>query len=386
MFIKTKQKKTKSTANPTDWKQVIQELGPVLAQNSKKHDEQDSFVTDNYALLVELGILSAMIPESIGGQGVSHAEMCDTIRRIAHHCPSTALALSMHQHVVATNIWRHIHQNESVELLASVVENDLILVSTGARDWRQSSGRMKKIKKGYLVNARKHFASQSVAGDLLVSSAVLQDHKHGDQVLHFTIPIDSPGINLHDDWYTQGMRGTGSQTLDLHQVFIPDENIVAIRPRNQFPDLWNVVLTVATPLIMSPYLGIAEKSQEIVLQYCRTKRNLATDDELMAGEMDNFLCSAQLAHQDMITRAKNFDFEPNEETGMAMLTRKTLIAKNCKACVDKAIEILGGKSYFRSSEIEKLFRDVQAVSFHPLPEKEQMRQRGRFLIHHKQTT
>ena len=42
-----------------------------------------------------------------------------------------------------------------------------------------------------------------------------------------------------------------------------------------------------------------------------------------------------------------------------------------KQTVAKAMEIVGGQSYFRSSELERLFRDVQAAHFHPLPEKDQ---------------
>lgn len=42
------------------------------------------------------------VPAELGGGGASHAQICDLLREVAHHCSSTALAASMHMHLVAT--------------------------------------------------------------------------------------------------------------------------------------------------------------------------------------------------------------------------------------------------------------------------------------------
>jgi alkylation response protein AidB-like acyl-CoA dehydrogenase len=61
-----------------------------------------------------------------------------------------------------------------------------------------------------------------------------------------------------------------------------------------------------------------------------------------------------------------------------MLIRKTLVANACLAAVNKAVEAVGGRSFFRKMELERLFRDVQAGPFHPLPEKTQHYFTGHF--------
>jgi Acyl-CoA dehydrogenase, N-terminal domain len=58
-----------------------------------------------------LKLFFAMVPEELGGAGVSHTEMCGLIRDMAQYCPSTALAFSMHQHLVAAAVWNYRQDN-----------------------------------------------------------------------------------------------------------------------------------------------------------------------------------------------------------------------------------------------------------------------------------
>ena len=85
----------------------IDEAGPELAARSDQHDADNTFVTENYAALKEQGMFSGLVPDDLGGGGVTHGEMCGLLRRLGRHCGSTALAVSMHQHLVAATVWRH---------------------------------------------------------------------------------------------------------------------------------------------------------------------------------------------------------------------------------------------------------------------------------------
>ncbi|PCJ94145.1 MAG: acyl-CoA dehydrogenase [Flavobacteriaceae bacterium] len=359
---------------------LIDQLGEQFATNGINHDQRDTFVADNYHLLKKKGYLTAMIPQSLGGAGVSYNDMCKILIKIAQYCPATALALSMHQHLIATNIWKYIHFNTGGEFLKEVVDKNLVLISTGARDWLDSSGNMIKTNGGYLVSAKKQFASQSAIGDILVTSMPYNDPEKGWQVLHFTVPMSSDGLKILDDWYTLGMRGTGSQTVTLENVFVPDNSISMTRAKGEFPMFWNVVLTVALPLIMAPYVGIAEKALKITLEKLKVKQGRPPHITFLLGEVYNSLTSAQVLHKDMIGKANNLDFQPENRLGVEILARKTLVASACKETVNKAMETVGGQSYYRKIELERLFRDVQAAGFHTLPEKQQLQFTGDFLL------
>src|SRR5262245_58731298 len=103
-------------AHRTDWLTVVRALGPTLAARAAAHDANDSFVADNYTELKKHKVFSAGVPAELGGGGASHAELCALLRELAHYCGSTALALSMHTHLLAATVWRW-RQGQPVEPL-----------------------------------------------------------------------------------------------------------------------------------------------------------------------------------------------------------------------------------------------------------------------------
>jgi alkylation response protein AidB-like acyl-CoA dehydrogenase len=68
------------------------------------------------------------------------------------------------------------------------------------------------------------------------------------------------------------MRGTGSHTIILENVFVPDQAITLRRPCGQYHPVWDVILTVALPLTSAVYVGIAEAAAEKRLGQSRRAR------------------------------------------------------------------------------------------------------------------
>jgi alkylation response protein AidB-like acyl-CoA dehydrogenase len=301
------------------------------------------------------------------------------LRELAHFCPSTALALSMHTHLVAAAVWRHLHGQPAAALLSKVAESQLVLVSTGAQDWLESSGSAVRVDGGYRVTAQKRFASGSPAGDLIMTSAPYDDPQEGPQVLQMAVPMKSEGVRSNEDWDTLGMRATGSHTLTLDNVFVPDSAVAMKRPRGVWHPLFNVICVVALPLVTSVYVGIAEAAADLAREAGRKR---ATDPHLpyQLGEMENALVVAQMALREMIGNANSYDFSPENARGNFTLMRKSIAAEACERCVRKAVEASGGSAFFRKNPLERLLRDVQAVHFHPLPEKKQLLFTGRLAL------
>jgi len=151
----------------------------------------------------------------------------------------------------------------------------------------------------------------------------------------------------------------------------------------EFHPFWNVVLTVAMPFIMAVYVGIAEKATEIAMEKASKK-----DDPyipFLLGEMYNHFTTAKVMWEDMIRLNNNYQFELTTQNSNDILMRKTMVAAACIQTVRKAIEIAGGQGYLQHTGLEKLLRDVLAVDFHPLPEKEQQLFTGHFYLGNKIT-
>ena len=92
-------------------------LGPAFADRAERSDEEDAFAVENFAELKRARAFSACVPTELGGGGASHAELAAFLREIATYCGSTALAFSMHSHVVATAVWRWRHDKAPLEPL-----------------------------------------------------------------------------------------------------------------------------------------------------------------------------------------------------------------------------------------------------------------------------
>lgn len=364
-----------------NWNDLTHKLGSEFRERATHYDKSESFVFENYEQLKAHHFFSAAIPAELGGAGLSHADVCEMIRIMANYCSSTALAFSMHQHLIAAALWKYKHKGEGASTLQNVAGNQLVLVSTGARDWLESNGEMIKVEGGYSLSGKKHFASQSIAGDVAITSAAYLDDKNEEKVLHFSVPLKAKGVSILDDWKVMGMRATGSQTIVFDQVFVPDAAIALERNRGEFHPVWNVVLTVAMPLIMSAYVGTAERAMEIALsigkKYYRNQPHLP----YIVGQMNNTLLSAIAQWEAMHALANNLDFAPEDLITTKILSYKTNVAEASKQTVAQAMEAIGGQSFYRKNELERLFRDVQAASFHPLPKWDQYAFTGKKLLY-----
>jgi alkylation response protein AidB-like acyl-CoA dehydrogenase len=358
---------------------VARALGPGFAARAPAHDANDSFVADNYEELKAQHVFAAGIPAELGGGGASLAELGEMLRELARHCGSTALALSMHMHLIAAQVWLHRQGAPVAPLLQRVATEQLVLVTTSASDWLDSNGTAERVDGGYRVSGRKHFASGSPAGDLLISSAPYDDPTDGPTVLHFAVPLKSEGITVLDNWRTLGMRATGSNDILLDGVFVPDAAVSSRRAQGAWVPFFNVITAVAVPLIMSVYLGMAEAARDLALQAVAKKRD---DPDLwyLAGEMENALTTGQMAVQGMIDICNEYRFAPEIATANAMLIRKTIAAQSLLSAVEKALAMTGGGGFFRSMGLERMLRDIHAAQFHPLQPTRQHRFTGRMAL------
>ena len=184
---------------------------------------------------------------------------------------------------------------------------------------------------------------------------------------------------MKNDWDTMAMRATGSNSIELKDVFVADEAISVRRPRGQWHPSWSVTITVAAPIYMAPYIGIAERAAALARETVIGRGVDAAPIQTL-GELGNALTVAQMAFREMIEIANNFDFAPRTEDADRALIRKTIAANAAIQTVNKAVEAVGGSALFRSVGIERLWRDVQGGAFHPLPEKKQLAFSGRVAL------
>jgi acyl-CoA dehydrogenase len=275
-------------------------------------------------------------------------------------------------------VWRWHHQDAPVDaLLKRVARQQLVLVSTGGSDWLHSSGIAEAVQGGFRINARKAFASGCPAGDLLMTSAVYDDPVAGPTVLHFPIPLSSPQVKIVETWRTLGMRGTGSNDILIEDAFVPAGDVSGRRPRGRWHMSGHVASKIALPIIYSAYAGLAEAARSLALREVGTRRD-NVETQYLAGEMENELFATRLAHERMVEIGGRW--QPGPETTDAALKARTLVAQSAIRTVEKAVEVVGGRAFYRKFGLERIYRDVQAARFHPMPEKQQQQFAGRLAL------
>jgi alkylation response protein AidB-like acyl-CoA dehydrogenase len=363
----------------TDWREVAREVGPSFSARAAALDANDSFAHDNYHDLKARRFFSAGIPTELGGGGATHAELCEALRELGRHCGATALAVSMHVHLVATMVWTLRNGGPTAPILQRIAAEQLVLTTNGASDWLDSNGTVERVEGGYLVNAHKRFASGSPAADLLLTSAVYDDPTDGPTVLHFGVPLGAPGVTLLDNWHTMSVRASGSNDIVLINVFVPDQAVSARRPRGVWVPFFNAVGVIAPPAIMSVYLGIGEAARDLAVERAAKKRE---DPEVsyLVGEIENALVTARMATREAIELCDDLSFSPDAATFSSVVTRKTIATQALMTTVEKSLEVVGGGGMFRSLGLERLVRDMHAMQFHPLQPKRQHRFTGRLAL------
>lgn len=348
------------------WMTVAASLRPVLAAGAAGADAAGELPAASIAAIREQGLTTMLVPTELGGGGASFRETCAVLASLAHGCPATSLTLSMHSHLVAAQVWRHLRDLPAPAL--AKVAGGAMLVSTGASDWLESNGSTMRVDGGYRVTGRKMPASGAPIGDVVATSFRF-DGPDGPQVIHASVPFSAPGVSIERTWDTMGMRGTGSETVVFDDVFVPDAAVALVRPAGWHP-VWATVLGVALPLIMSTYVGVAEAAAERAIELARP-RAARPDIAPLVGRMNNRLTAARDTLRAMIDAADDLRFDNTLEHATLSLNRKANAAEAVVDTARLAMEVNGGAGFSRAGGIERLYRDVHGAWHHPLPAAQQ---------------
>jgi alkylation response protein AidB-like acyl-CoA dehydrogenase len=347
-------------------------LGPVLAAHAAGHDRDGTWVQESHEAVRDAGLLSIAVPVELGGAGATVRQVAMVQRELARHCGSTALATAMHQHVTAFTAWRYRRGLPGAEAtLKRVAGEGIVLVSTGGADFTHPRGTAVKVEGGYRVEGAKIFASQSPVGTVMSTMFAFDDPERGMRVLNMAVPFADAGVTVTDTWDAMGMRGTASNDVLIDDVFVPDERVLADRPYGVVDGPLQVISTIGFSVIAGVYLGIAESALEHAIAAVRDVENATTQRQI--GLMRHRARVAAWALDGALAIVGD-DPAPSLATVEAVMFAKREIALAGVEICDLALEVGGGSAYFRGSPIERAYRDIRAVKFHPFtPEATLMR-------------
>jgi alkylation response protein AidB-like acyl-CoA dehydrogenase len=142
------------------------------------------------------------------------------------------------------------------------------------------------------------------------------------------------------------------------------------RPADVWHPVWDAVLGCALPLIMAPYVGIADAAVATALELVNGRQDAHIVQ--LAGEMLTAHVTGADAVDAMFAASDDLTFANNVDNSSLTLCRKAVAADALIRTVRLAVELVGGIGYTRARPLERLYRDVHGCLFHPLPRAKQV--------------
>jgi alkylation response protein AidB-like acyl-CoA dehydrogenase len=352
-----------------------------IRSRASGYDRDNAFFQEDLDELAAAGYLKIFVPVSDGGLGLGLAEAAQLQRRLATAAPATALAINMHlvwtgvAHVLACRgdsslgfVLREAAQGEIFAFGNSEAGNDSVLFDSRTDAVPRPDG-------SYSFTGRKIFTSLSPAWTRLGIFGKDAAARDGEgELVHGFITRDTPGYRILDDWDTLGMRASQSGTTVLDGAVVPADRIFRKLPvgPNADPLIFAIFACFET-LLAAVYTGIGERALLLGVEAVKRRTSFKNGGRPYAQDPDIRwkIAEAAMAMDGLYPQLSRVAADVDElaEHGSQWFPQlvglKVRATDTARTVVDLAIRVSGGSSYFRGSELERLYRDVLAGMFHP---------------------
>jgi alkylation response protein AidB-like acyl-CoA dehydrogenase len=351
-----------------------------VAGRAADHDRDGSFPVEDLADLRAAGYLAALVPEALGGWGLSLEALTREQSRLAAAAPATALAVNMH--LVWTAVAKTLHDRgdrsldfvleeaAAGELFAfgvSEAGNDLVLFGSTVDARPLDDGSV-------AFTGTKTFTSLSPVWTRLGTFGLDTTSADAPRIVWAFLDRSAAGIEIVEDWDTLGQRATRTDTTRLHGAVARADRVVRRLPPGPNPDplIFGVFVNFEI-LLAAVYAGIAHRAVELAAASAKGRTSLKLGGSPRSDDPDvrRRVATAALLDDalDPQIRSLAHDVDSFADHGPRWFAKasglKVRVTEQAKAVVDQAILVGGGSGYAASSELSRLYRDVLAGAFNP---------------------
>jgi alkylation response protein AidB-like acyl-CoA dehydrogenase len=349
------------------------ELTPRIRARANRAEEDRRIPDETIEELLESGLFHIVTPKIFGGAELGFASLVEVTAEIAAACGSTGWVYG----VLAGHSW--MLNLFAEETQREILANPDALTATVFR----LAGQVTAVEGGYrLVGGEGRFCSGiDFASWVIVGNSVkLED---GTVEPRFFI-VPRSDIEVVDDWYTAGMRGTGSRSIRIADAFIPARRSLTVAQMSggaapgtalHTDPLYRMSFADVTPFsIVGAPLGMARGAVQLATDgigkgLANANGALSPDQAVTMVRLAEAACDVDSATAMILTDAEMIDDSngPENITGpqRARIPRDWAYGvQKVRRAANEVFEIAGGGGIYSTSEIQRFWRDVNAASQH----------------------
>jgi 3-hydroxy-9,10-secoandrosta-1,3,5(10)-triene-9,17-dione monooxygenase len=236
---------------------------------------------------------------------------------------------------------------------------------------------------GWRLNGRFPFSSGCLHAQWAIVGARCEDGSGGQPTRYLLVPMDQ--IEILDDWEVLGLRGTGSRSLLINDVFVPVHRSVLLRdlyegstpgalvhPDYSLPRAPRGLLVPFSLPCVAFTLGRRALEHAAGSMRGRISRGtrVVADSEVVQQQLGE--AAAEIETAILIMRARRDETQELVDSGAAIPVEAvlrnrrdiTLALWQLRRGVERLVELAGARTVYDAEPLQSLWRDVVTISTH----------------------
>jgi 3-hydroxy-9,10-secoandrosta-1,3,5(10)-triene-9,17-dione monooxygenase len=247
------------------------------------------------------------------------------------------------------------------------------------------AGRARKMDGGYMLRGSWPFSSGVESCEWNMLGSVVSSDDEADGIEYRIFLLNKRDYKINDTWNAAGLRGTGSNDVEVADAFVPEHMSVAVNDLAGGPTPGSVVnpnpLYALPVFSLFPYVlsGVALGNAQACLDdYVEIARHRAsTYNRAMLGDMQSTQikiaeASAKIDTARLLMRSNCIAAMDDARRGhIPHMAAKTRLRRDgafsvnlCTEAVSLLFAASGARSLFISGALQRQFRDAHAVNAH----------------------
>jgi 3-hydroxy-9,10-secoandrosta-1,3,5(10)-triene-9,17-dione monooxygenase len=244
---------------------------------------------------------------------------------------------------------------------------------------------IKKVEGGYYVEeAQWPFVSGVPHADWCYFGFPVDDGNGGMEMAIMVVPQKE--LEILDDWHVMGLRGSGSNSARLKNVFVPEHRVsldrlaskghYMIEPLREVPLYRTPFVPSLTLSIVAPALGLAQAAMDIHMERVKragigntfyTKMSEAPITHMQIAQAQLKIDSAELHLYRAVDKLDAFSVAGhtmNTEEIVQMKADFGYVNQLCKEAIDLLVAGAGSVFAYDTNPLQAVYRDFMALHLH----------------------